>query len=182
MGTLVALLLPAVVAVASTFSAALVVVSVAGGSPRPAASAPLAAGALMGVLTAWWGPGGASLRRGARSLVRGTVRGRSASEVVVTGLLLAAAGLGIWAWLAGRRSLLVAVDTVAAAVPLAATTSERSGTFRAPAPALRWGPWTFRTLSARTTAPRTPLPTTARRPGGTARAHLRPGPAEGVAR
>jgi hypothetical protein len=100
-GTLVALLLPAVVAVASTFSAALVVVSVTGGSPRPDASAPLAAGALMGLLTAWWGPGGASLRRGARSLVRGTVRSRSASEVVVTGLLLAAAGLGIWAWLRG---------------------------------------------------------------------------------
>ena len=98
-GTLVALLLPAVVAVASTFSAALLVVSVTGGSPRPDASAPLAAGALMGVLTAWWGPGGASLRRGARSLVRGTMRSRSASEVVVTGLVLAAAGLGIWAWL-----------------------------------------------------------------------------------
>jgi predicted Ser/Thr protein kinase len=97
--TLVALLLPAVVAVAATFSAALVVVSVTGGSPRPDASAPLAAGALMGVLTAWWGPGGASLRRGARSLVRGAVRSRSATEVVVTGLVLAAAGLGIWAWM-----------------------------------------------------------------------------------
>ena len=119
-GTLVALLLPAVVAVASTFSAALVVVSVAGGSPRPAASAPLAAGALMGVLTAWWGPGGASLRRGARSLVRGTVRGRSASEVVVTGLLLAAAGLGIWAWLrAGVPSWWPGTPS-RAAVPLAA--------------------------------------------------------------
>ena len=98
-GTLVALLLPAVVAVASTFSAALVVVSITGGSPQPVASAPLAAGALMGILTAWWGPGGASLRRGARSLVRGTVRGQSAGEIVVTGLVLAAAGLGIWAWL-----------------------------------------------------------------------------------
>jgi len=98
-GTLVALVLPAVVAVAATFSAALLVVGVTGGSPRPDASAPIAAGALLGILTAWWGPGGASLRRGARTLVRGTVRGRSAGEVVVTGLLLAAAGLGIWAWL-----------------------------------------------------------------------------------
>jgi hypothetical protein len=99
LGTVVALLLPAVVAVASAFSAALLMVSVTGGSPRPDASAPLAAGALTGILTAWWGPGGASLRRGARSLVRGTVRGRSAGEIVVTGLVLAAAGLGVWAWL-----------------------------------------------------------------------------------
>lgn len=101
LGTVVALLLPAVVAIATTFSAALAVVGLTGGSPHPDTAAPLAAGALLGVLTAWWGPGGASLRRGARSLVRGAVRGRSATEIVVTALLLVAIGMAIWAWLRG---------------------------------------------------------------------------------
>jgi hypothetical protein len=101
LGTVVALLLPAAVALATTFSAALAVVGLTGGDPHPDTSAPLAAGAFLGILTAWWGPGGASLRRGARSLVRGGVRGRSTSEILVTALLLAGAGLGVWAWLRG---------------------------------------------------------------------------------
>ena len=101
LGTVVAMLLPAAVALATTFSAALAVVGLTGGDPHPDTSAPLAAGAFLGILTAWWGPGGASLRRGARSLVRGGVRGRSTSEILVTALLLAGAGLGVWAWLRG---------------------------------------------------------------------------------
>jgi serine/threonine protein kinase len=99
--TVVALLLPAAVTIATTFSVALAVVSVTGGSPHPGTSAPLAAGALLGCLTAWWGPGGASLRRGARSLVRGALRGGPTSEIVVTALVLLAAGLAVWAWLRG---------------------------------------------------------------------------------
>ena len=98
-GTVVALLLPAAVALAATFSAALAVVGLTGGDPHPDTSAPLAVGAFLGILTAWWGPGGASLRRGARSLARGAVPGRSASEILVTALVLAGAGLGVWAWL-----------------------------------------------------------------------------------
>jgi hypothetical protein len=101
LGTVVGLLLPAAVALATTFSAALAVVGLTGGNPHPDTSVPVAAGAFLGILTAWWGPGGASLRRGARSLVRGGVRGRSASEILVTALLLAGAGLGVWAWLRG---------------------------------------------------------------------------------
>ena len=101
LGTVVGLLLPAAVALATTFSAALAVVGLTGGDPHPDTSVPLAAGAFLGILTAWWGPGGASLRRGARSLVRGGVRGRSASEILVTALVLAGAGLGVWAWLRG---------------------------------------------------------------------------------
>ena len=64
LGTVVGLLLPAAVALATTFSAALAVVGLTGGDPHPDTSAPLAAGAFLGILTAWWGPGGASLRRG----------------------------------------------------------------------------------------------------------------------
>jgi hypothetical protein len=45
------------------------------------------------MLIAWWGPGGASLRRGSRSLVRGVARGETLTAVVVGALLLAAAVL-----------------------------------------------------------------------------------------
>ena len=53
----------------------------------------LAAGFAAGLLIAWWGPGGASLRRGSRSLVRGVARGETLTAVVVGVLLLAAAVL-----------------------------------------------------------------------------------------
>ena len=77
---------------------------------RSRTSAPLAAGALLGVLIAWWGPGGASLRRGARSLVRGGAAGGRPARSR-HGMVLAGAGLGVWAWLRagmpdGRRGRL----------------------------------------------------------------------------
>jgi serine/threonine protein kinase len=96
--TVIALLLPATVAVASTFSAALAVVAVSGGDPQPDRSLPLVVGGFLGLMMSWWGPGGASLRRGSRSLVRGVVPGKVATELVVTVLLLLGAGLGVLAW------------------------------------------------------------------------------------
>ncbi|MGZ4599443.1 MAG: serine/threonine-protein kinase [Oryzihumus sp.] len=96
--TVVSLLLPLVVAVATTFSAALALTSLTGGQPRPDSSAPIAIGALVGLLVVWWGPASPALRRGSRSLVRGVARPGTATRVVVTLLLLAAAGLGVWAW------------------------------------------------------------------------------------
>lgn len=44
-------------------------------------------------MTAWWGPGGASLRRGSRSIVRGVTPGATATQVVAAALLLGAAVL-----------------------------------------------------------------------------------------
>ena len=44
-------------------------------------------------LTAWWGPGGASLRRGSRSIVRGLSPGATASQVAAALLLVVAAAL-----------------------------------------------------------------------------------------
>ncbi|HET7661062.1 MAG TPA: serine/threonine protein kinase, partial [Oryzihumus sp.] len=96
--TVVSLLLPLVVAVATTFSAALALTSLTGGQPRPDSSAPIAVGALVGLLVVWWGPASPALRRGSRSLVRGVARPGTATRAVVTLLLLAAAGLGVWAW------------------------------------------------------------------------------------
>lgn len=97
--TLIALLLPATIAVASAFSAALAVVLWSGVEPEPARSLPLVVGGLIGLLMAWWGPGGASLRRGSRSLVRGVAPGSTGSGIIVATFLLLGTGLGVWAWL-----------------------------------------------------------------------------------
>ena len=97
--TVIALLLPAIVAIASTFSAALAIVAVSGGDPQPDRSLPLVVGGSIGLLMCWWGPGGASLRRGSRSLVRGVAPGNVATDIVVAAFLLLGVGLGVWAWL-----------------------------------------------------------------------------------
>lgn len=99
LATVLALLLPAMVAIASTFSAAWAVVAVFGGDPQPESSLPLVVGGSIGLLLGWWGPGGASLRRGSRSLVRGVAAGRMATDIFVATFLLLGAGLGVWAWL-----------------------------------------------------------------------------------
>ncbi len=96
LATLVSAILPLVVGVCAVFSAALATVAVTGGSPEPGTAAPLAAGALVAALMAWWGPGGAGLRRGSRSIVRGISPGATATRVLVALLLLAAAGLALW--------------------------------------------------------------------------------------
>ncbi|KQZ90153.1 hypothetical protein ASD62_13440 [Phycicoccus sp. Root563] len=94
--TVVSALLPLVVGVCAVFSAALAIVAVTGGQPEPDRSAPVAVGAVVAGLMAWWGPGGAGLRRGSRSIVRGTSPGPRATRVVVALLLLGAAGLVVW--------------------------------------------------------------------------------------
>jgi hypothetical protein len=96
--TVIALLLPAVIAVASTFSAALAFAPWSNGDPLPGRSLPLVVGGVIGLLMAWWGPGGASLRRGSRSLIRGVATAKTATDLVVAALLLLGAGLSVWAW------------------------------------------------------------------------------------
>ena len=87
-------IMPALIAVSGVFCAALAVVAIQGsGSPEPNATVPLAVGGLLAGLMAWWGPGGASLRRGTRSMVRGVSPGPSASRVLVLLLLVAAAAV-----------------------------------------------------------------------------------------
>jgi len=96
--TIIALVLPAAIAIASTFSAGLAIVPWSGGDPQPQRSIPLVVGALIGLLMAWWGPGGASLRRGSRSLVRAAAPGTTTTGLLVTLFLLMGVGLGVWAW------------------------------------------------------------------------------------
>jgi hypothetical protein len=88
-----ALVLPVVLGLSATFIAGFVQGQVgrAGAHPiTPGSSIALAAGLLVGLLAAWWGPGGMAVRGGSAALVRGLVRGPSMTSVVVTLLLLGA--------------------------------------------------------------------------------------------
>lgn len=97
LATLLSGLLPALVGVCAVFSTALAAVAVTGGSPQPNTSAAIAVGGLIAVLMAWWGPGGASLRRGTRSIVRGASPGPRSAQVITVVALVVAVGLGLWA-------------------------------------------------------------------------------------
>ena len=101
--SLPALVLPVVLGVSAAFCAGL-----ASSSSLPAdrtdqvaaAQVAGAVGLLVGVLVAWWGPGSASVRRGARGLVRGVVRGTPATSAVVA---LCLAGAALAAYVAYRQ-------------------------------------------------------------------------------
>lgn len=103
LATVASVLLPLLVGLCAVFSAALAMVAVAGGSPQPDAAGPLAVGGLLAALVAWWGPGGASLRRGTRSIVRGVTPGPATARVLALAALLAAVALGWWALSHGLR-------------------------------------------------------------------------------
>lgn len=92
--TLVSLLLPAAVTVAAIFASSLLVASLRGGELTPGSPATLLAGGAAGLLMLWWGPGGTSLRRGSRSIVRHIVPVGLTAQIVgiacVTGGLVLA--------------------------------------------------------------------------------------------
>jgi serine/threonine protein kinase len=96
--TLGGLLVPVLVAVSATFCATLGISTLTSATAGPAMAPAVAVGFAAGVLIAWWGPGGASLRRGSRSLVRGVARGETVTAVVIGVLLLAAAVLAVLAF------------------------------------------------------------------------------------
>ncbi|MBM6545289.1 serine/threonine protein kinase [Janibacter sp. YIM B02568] len=89
--TLFALVLPVLVGLSAVIVAGLVVSQASAGESTFDHPAALAVGGLVTTLTAWWGPGSPSLRRGTRSLVRG-VTGVAPIRVGLT-VLLAVAGL-----------------------------------------------------------------------------------------
>ena len=93
-----ALVIPAIVAVGSTLSIALASAAVAGGDPQPDRSVPLVAGGFLGLLMCWWGPGGARLQRGSASLLRAVAPSKGVTDFVVATFVLLGVGLGAWAW------------------------------------------------------------------------------------
>jgi predicted Ser/Thr protein kinase len=91
-------LMPALVGLATVFCVALVVGAATGSTSDPGRSVPTAVGVLAGILTAWWGLGGASLRRGSRSMARAVSGNRVVGDVVVGLLVSAAIGAVTWAF------------------------------------------------------------------------------------
>ena len=96
LGSIVFSIVPLVVAVGVMFTVAFVVSAGTGGVIEPIRPLPLAAGAVAGALAAWWGPGGASLRRGTRSLVRGMTPVPTARQVFLIVLGVIALGSVLW--------------------------------------------------------------------------------------
>ena len=93
LGAAVTVLLPVVVGVSAMFATALVLTALTGADAAADGVVPLASAGIFAALTAWWGPGGASLRRGSRSIVRGVTPGDTAVRVAAAVLLVGAAVL-----------------------------------------------------------------------------------------
>jgi serine/threonine protein kinase len=90
-GAAATLVLPLFVGVCAMFASALVLTAVRGTDVRTDDVLPLVVAGVFAGLTAWWGPGGASLRRGSRSIVRGLTPGETAGQVAAGILLVLAA-------------------------------------------------------------------------------------------
>jgi predicted Ser/Thr protein kinase len=71
--TVVGLLLPFGAGMTGVFATALLLAGTRGTDLGPGAPVTLAVGGILALLMAWWGPGGASLRRGSRSIARRVV-------------------------------------------------------------------------------------------------------------
>lgn len=98
LATVLALLLPALLALAALVAAAILLGLVGRGTWTVERSLPVGFGAAVAVQLMWWGPGGASLRRGSRSLARGLVPAGLTTKVLSTTLCVVAAGFALWAW------------------------------------------------------------------------------------
>ncbi len=104
LATTLAALLPVLVGGAGAVLVALGVASINRSAPQLFHPVTLGTAAALALLTAWWGPGGASLRRGAKSLARAVPDGLGAD--VATGLLIAGSLLVLgWAFLRGWQPL-----------------------------------------------------------------------------
>jgi hypothetical protein len=79
--TCLGLLLPVVVGLSVAFMIGLG--DLRNGVPSPAGAPALAGGMAALLLTAWWGPGGGSVRRGSRSIVRGAGRSRTGAWLLL---------------------------------------------------------------------------------------------------
>ncbi len=91
--TVLSAVLPVLLGVAAAFSTGLLVTT-RGGSPAPASAPAIGAGAVVVLLTGWWGPGGSALRRGSRVVVRAVVP-RAATLAVVLVLLAVSVAAGL---------------------------------------------------------------------------------------
>ena len=90
LGAAATLVLPLFVGVCAMYASALALTAARGTDVRTDDVLPLVVAGVFSGLTAWWGPGGASLRRGSRSIVRGLTPGEAAGQVAA-GILIVVA-------------------------------------------------------------------------------------------
>jgi hypothetical protein len=90
LGAAATLVLPLFVGVCAMYASALVLTAARGTDVRTDDVLPLVMAGVFAGLTAWWGPGGASLRRGSRSVVRGVTPGEATGQVAA-GILIVVA-------------------------------------------------------------------------------------------
>ncbi len=81
--TVVSLLLPLAVTLAGIFASALLLAGARGAQLDPGDPITLLIGGAIGLTMLWWGPGGASLRRGSRSMARRLVPHGLATKVTI---------------------------------------------------------------------------------------------------
>ncbi|MFL6166130.1 MAG: serine/threonine protein kinase, partial [Ornithinibacter sp.] len=89
-GAAATLVLPLFVGLCAMYASALVLTAARGTDVRTDDVLPLVVAGAFAGLTAWWGPGGAGLRRGSRSIVRGLTPGEAAGQVAA-GILIVVA-------------------------------------------------------------------------------------------
>jgi serine/threonine protein kinase len=95
--TAVSIILPLGVALAGIFGSALLLAGTRGGQLGPGAPVSLAIGGALGLAMLWWGPGGASLRRGSRSIVRRLVPSGLPLQIVAGALVAVGVVAGAFA-------------------------------------------------------------------------------------
>jgi hypothetical protein len=89
--TVPCLIPPLLVGVTAAGLTALVAAAAQGFHWSPLSGVSVAVGAFFGLLTAWWGPGGTSLRRGGRAGLRSAIRPAWLSTLIAAALLAVAA-------------------------------------------------------------------------------------------
>ena len=95
--TAVAAIVPGIVGVAGAVAAALGVAVLRSDDPQLGRPLPIAVGVLLATVLSWWGPGGQSLRRGSRSIVRAVAPQPVIAKVLVALVLALSIAAGIWA-------------------------------------------------------------------------------------
>lgn len=98
--TALAMVLPVLVGACGVLATSLAVGG-AGWADRDRLVLGLAIGGALALLTAWWGPGGVSFRRGARSMARGLAPEGTGTQVVLALLLVGAVACVAWSWTRG---------------------------------------------------------------------------------
>ena len=68
---------------------------VPGAASDPSSAAPLLAGAAAAMIVGWWGPGGSTVRRGTRVVVRSLTPGRAGATILAGVVILAAAAIAL---------------------------------------------------------------------------------------